>query len=56
VPLGSAVVVVRHQEDLDQEVEEGIVIQQLLPDESTRAVGVGVLQVELAEDPVGVAL
>ena len=55
VPLGSAVVAVHHQENLDQEVEKGVVLQ-LLPDETARADGAGVLQVELAEDLVGVAL
>ncbi len=46
---------VHHQEDMDQDVEVGVVKQVLL-DEASRAVSVGVLQVKLAEDPVGVAL
>ena len=55
VPLGCAMVSVHHQEDLDQEVEIGVV-EQLLPYQSAEGVGVGILPVELAEYPVGVAL
>ncbi len=55
MPLGSAVIAVHHQKDLYHEVEVGVV-QKLLPNETTRAVGMGVLQVELSKDPIGVAL
>ncbi len=55
VPLESTCVAIHAQEDLDQEVEVGVV-EQLLPNQTARPVGVDVLQVKLAEDPVRVAL
>ncbi len=47
VSLRSAVFAVHHQEDLNREVEV-IVFEQLLPDETARAVCMGVLQVKLS--------
>ena len=55
VSLGCAMISLHHQEDLNKEVEVDV-IEQLLPYQSARAVGVGVLHVELAEYLIGVAL
>ena len=55
VLLGGANIFMHAEEDLDEEMKVRVV-EKLLPDEPVGAVIVVVLQVELSEDPAGVAL
>jgi hypothetical protein len=55
VPLRCAVLSIQANEDMYQEVKEGVCLE-FLPNEATGAVRVRVPQVPLEEDPTGVAL